>query len=353
MTENTPRQGARLVTFTGDLGSGKSIISKRIAEMMGAKRHSAGDINRMVAAKADKSTLELNNDKVAIAWLDQQIDGQLQSMAFSEEDLVIDARMGWHFIPDSFRVKFLTKPIVAAQRIVDDQTRGLEKYSSVQEAEVSILQRQNLEWARFERQYGAVFSDDENFDLVVDTSFASLDQIFDVVADCMQKYFAGSHFNKHWVSPLQLIPTEDVIDKAEALCDEWAPSMAKDGYAGDYPVVIVNIEGDKYLFDGHKRTFGAASADIGLIPALVFDDQDAHPSCETYGKEIRNAFRLSYIYDWQDGINCCRRQVGNASIKDSDFKAMHHNILATQEIEARHLNQTVTGMASALTRLHS
>ncbi len=330
MSDTKDKDTVRIVTFTGDLGSGKSVISQKIAALLNAQRFSAGDIQREAAKRSRQSTFDLNNDALANAWLDQQIDGQIQSLGQSQENTVVDARMGWHFIPHSFRVKFLTKPSVSAHRIMGDSTRDTEKYTDVTQAEQAIISRQEAEWNRFRKKYGADFSDSDNFDLIVDTSFASLETIYDIVAECMDRFYKGEVYNKYWVSPLQLIPTENIVSKAETLCENWAPCMAQNGYADDFPVVVVDVQGSQYLFDGHKRTFGAASTDIGLIPAVVHSEDEEYISGASYGEEIRNAYNLRHIGDWQEGINYCRKQMGNEPIVD--FSLMHRHSLQGNQV---------------------
>ncbi len=49
-----------IVTITGDLGSGKSTVSKKLADTLRARRYSAGTIQRGFAKSKSISTLELN-----------------------------------------------------------------------------------------------------------------------------------------------------------------------------------------------------------------------------------------------------------------------------------------------------
>lgn len=315
-----------VVTLTGDLGSGKTVVSEKLAELLSASRHSAGKIQRDAARAQGRSTLDLNQDPLASSWLDQQIDGRLKQFEHSKESVIIDARMGWHFIPSSFRIKLLTKPSVAASRIYGDSNREDEKYGSIDEAEAGIKDRQKAEWDRFLKKYGANFYDDSNFDLVIDTSFASVDAIFDIVKQCLHDHLNGNHYNKYWLSPQQLLPTEDIIDKADSVCNVWVPNMKENGYANDYPVHVVPMAGRYFIFDGHKRTFSAASAGNELIPAHVsYPWEIMNSGKDTYGLEIESAFRLSFVYDWQDGIQYCR---GTLGLEKMDFSVSHSDLSA-------------------------
>lgn len=319
--DNTPR----IVTFTGDLGSGKSVASKRLADYMGVDRYSAGDIQREASKNSRKTTLELNQDEFANSWLDQQIDGFLSDLSRSESGVIVDARLGWHFIPNSFRVKLLTKPEIAAERILGDTSRGEEKYANVQEAKEAIIERQNFEWERFKRKYEADFNDDANFDLIIDTSFASPDAVYQIVERSMEDFFQKRHFEKVWLSPMQLLPTENIIEKGEDTLMGWANDMHNKGYSDDYPVVAVKINGNHFLFDGHKRTFGAASADIPLIPVEICAPEDAlRRAGWTLGDEVQTAYTPSKVYDWQDAIKYCRQKLGVETI--ADFNSSHRGM---------------------------
>lgn len=157
-----------IITITGSLGSGKSTISKLLSEKLGLKRYSTGEALREVAVKRGMSPLELNKLAQSDKSIDDEIDSVLKSLKDSVEDLVIDSRLAWHFIPKSIKVKLDIDEETAALRIMKDN-RSDEAYQNKAEAIEKIKARRLTEVERFKRYYNADIEDNSNFDLVINS----------------------------------------------------------------------------------------------------------------------------------------------------------------------------------------
>jgi cytidylate kinase len=93
----------------------------------------------------------------------------------------MDARLGWHFIPQSFKVFLEVDPEVAARRIYD-AGRGTEHENiTLAETERAIASRTESERKRYFGYYGLDYTDHDHYDLVVDTSGLSIDEVVEVV----------------------------------------------------------------------------------------------------------------------------------------------------------------------------
>ena len=167
--------GKRHITITGDLGSGKSSIAARLAERYGATRISTGAVQREIAAQMGITTLELNRLADTDPTIDQKIDGVFASLAEREDMLIIDSRMAWHFLPNSFKLCMTADPFVAASRIWREQRPG-EGYPSIEDCYQALIARRESERARFFRTYGVKLDDPKNYDIVVDTTERTQDE---------------------------------------------------------------------------------------------------------------------------------------------------------------------------------
>ena len=78
---------------------------------------------------------------------------------------------------------------VAASRIFNDSTRSEEKkYASIKEAETSLLNRRALEVERFKKLYHVDIDNEANFDLVIDTTGKTPDEIVNLILEKFKKF---------------------------------------------------------------------------------------------------------------------------------------------------------------------
>lgn len=178
-----------IISLSGQLGSGKSTIGKLLAKQLGYTFYSTGSAQRKIAAERGMTTLELNQLSMTDSSIDKQIDSIFKNLALQDENFVVDSRLGFFFIPSSLKVKLNVETQVAAERIFSDPTRSEEKkYASVQEAKQSLLKRRALEVERFKKLYHVDIDNEANFDLVIDTTQKTPDEIVNIIMDKFQKF---------------------------------------------------------------------------------------------------------------------------------------------------------------------
>ena len=158
------------ISLAGDLGSGKSTVGAILAEKLNAAVYSTGTIQRKIAEEMGMTTLQLNQYMETHPEIDGKIDDGLRALEHSPENIIIDSRMAWHFVPSSFAVYMAADARVAAERILK-AGRSSEPFASVEEAMRSIADRRASEAARYFQLYGVHIKDLENYDYVVDTSY--------------------------------------------------------------------------------------------------------------------------------------------------------------------------------------
>jgi len=186
------------ITLTGDLGSGKSTVSRILCEHTGFEYVSTGQVQRQLARELGLDTLEMNRLADTDPSIDKRIDGIFVALGQDPKGYVIDSRMAWFFLPDSFKVFLKTDVHVAVQRILYDPERDSEHYFSPEEAAQKILARKESENARFLAKYGADCSDLNNFDLVIDTAQRSQAVVADLIYKGWQARNNGEVFARVW-----------------------------------------------------------------------------------------------------------------------------------------------------------
>ena len=184
------------ITITGDLGSGKSAVSKILCEKTGFEYVSTGRIQRQLAQDLDLDTLEMNRRADTDPTIDQRIDGIFVDLGKDAKGYVVDSRMAWFFLPESFKVYLQADVAVAAERILNDPSRKSEEYETKEEAIRKILARKQSENARFLVKYGADSTNLHNFDLVLDTTNRSPEQVAALILKSVLWKNAGVPFSR-------------------------------------------------------------------------------------------------------------------------------------------------------------
>ena len=186
------------ITITGMLGSGKSTICRILRDRYGFEIFSTGAIQREVAREKGVTTLELNEIIKIDHTLDDEIDETTTRISRERrgDKLIFDSRMAWHFATDTFKIFLTIDPMVAAVRVMADP-RAEEPYETVEEARDMLIKRSRVARARFQELYGVDYYDKNNFNLVVDTSSRSPEEVVSLIMETYEAYAADPQSNQH------------------------------------------------------------------------------------------------------------------------------------------------------------
>lgn len=192
-----------LISITGRLGSGKSTICGILKERYGFEIFSTGTINREFARSLGITTLELNERLKEDPELDKQIDGTVTRLSIEKKDekLIFDSRMAWHFAKDTFKIFLTIDPMVAAERVMNNQRGAEEHYDSVEDACAGLVKRGNVERERFIQIYGVDYFDHNNYDLIVDTTTRTPEDIVGIIVENYEGYCAD---RASYISPKEI-----------------------------------------------------------------------------------------------------------------------------------------------------
>jgi predicted cytidylate kinase len=158
-----------------------------VAETLGLRHVSAGDFMREMAAERGISILELSRLAEEDESIDRQIDVRSADLADKGADFVMDARLGWYFIPQSFKVFLEVRPEVAARRIYD-AARGTERENvDLEMTKKAIEERTASETRRYREYYGLDYADHSHYDLVIDTSDLTVDEVVAEVLESLRE----------------------------------------------------------------------------------------------------------------------------------------------------------------------
>jgi predicted cytidylate kinase len=176
---------ARSVVINGDLGSGKSTVSRLLARRLGVRRISIGHLYRDMAAQRGLTALELNRHAELDDTIDRHVDQLQREIASSGETVVVDSRLAWFFFREALKVHLVVDPAVAANRVLTRPADTVETYASATEALARLAQRSESERVRFLERYGADKSRLRNYDVVCDSTRASPREIVACIGDVL------------------------------------------------------------------------------------------------------------------------------------------------------------------------
>jgi cytidylate kinase len=170
------------ISLAGDLGSGKSTVGAILKERFNAEIVSIGKIQRKMAAEMGMDTCEFNRYQETHPEFDKILDGKLAEYEKTAGNFIFDSRMAWHFTPSAYSV-YLKCDLGEAAKRVTAAGRSDEAYADVREAGEKLRLRREREKKRYFDFYGVDITDMNNYDLVVDTTDKSPEEVAEAIAE--------------------------------------------------------------------------------------------------------------------------------------------------------------------------
>lgn len=162
-----------IITITGKPGSGKSTTSKALAAELSYRHFSSGDLFRSIGNERGINVLQANLSGEKDSSIDHLVDQRLRDIGAAEDNMVIDSRTAWHWMPFSFKVYLDLDLMTAAERIMlnTDLSRLETEHipHEPKEYALALQQRLDSEARRYKKLYNVNPYDVSNYDLVVDT----------------------------------------------------------------------------------------------------------------------------------------------------------------------------------------
>lgn len=184
-----------IISISGRPGSGKSTIGKMLAKKLGYDYISVGDLRGEIASEKGMTIDELNELGLEQSWTDKEVDKKTEELGKTKDNLVVDGRMAWYFIPDSIKVFFDVDLNIAAERIFKNQRPDEKPVESIREMKQVLSNRMENTQKRLKKWYGVNYLNFSNYDILIDTTGQSPESVLEkllLAIDKLKKEKSGS-----------------------------------------------------------------------------------------------------------------------------------------------------------------
>lgn len=178
-----------IISLAGELASGKGTVSKLLSEELDYTIYRNGEYVRKLARDKGLDITSFNEYLNEHPEIDRQIEKSAAEYAKEHDHFIIDARLGWYAVPESFKV-YLTIDINEAARraFYDEDRKSTEKFSTIEEQKSDMERRYQMENDRYFKLYGVHKEDLSNYDLVVDTTYKKPEEVKQKILDEYKKW---------------------------------------------------------------------------------------------------------------------------------------------------------------------
>lgn len=164
------------ITLSGKSGTGKTSVGNLLASKLGYELVSVGKFSREFAKSKYGMSIDEFQDKCKQEpELDKYIDREFEKQCNERTNLIIDWRLGFHFVKNAFKV-YLT----ASDNICFERIRNRNENNENKDPE-SIQKKDNEIRERFIDLYGVDLTDTGHYDLIINTDNFSPELIVDKI----------------------------------------------------------------------------------------------------------------------------------------------------------------------------
>lgn len=179
----------KIITITGDPASGKTTVVDILAKKLNYETYSNGAYFRDLAKKNNMDVTSFGKYVETHPEIDKQIEKKTIQYAKEHDKLIIDARLGFYSVPDSFKIYLKVSSAVSAIRAFYDKNRkDSEKFNTLREHKENIKLRSNSERKRYLDIYGVDKNDLNNYDLVINTTRKQPEQVAEIILKKYKKF---------------------------------------------------------------------------------------------------------------------------------------------------------------------
>ena len=178
-----------IISLAGDLASGKGTVSEILIKDLNYGIYRNGEYARKLAKEKGLDITSFNSYLAEHPEIDLQIEKSAAEYAEEHDEFIIDARLGWYAVPESFKIYLRVDIDVAAKRAFEDSKRkSTESFETVEQQKEDMQKRYKLENERYWNLYHVHKDDMNNYDLVIDTTDKTPEQVAEIINTAYKKW---------------------------------------------------------------------------------------------------------------------------------------------------------------------
>src|SRR5581483_623630 len=164
------------ITLFGLAGTGTSSVGRALARKLKYQFYSTGNFMRDQADQLGLTIYEFDEMCRKDPNYDLNRDKMIEEFGKKNDNFILDARLGWRFVPDSLKVKLECDFEERVKRVV------FRDKMDVEEVKALTIKREESIGDRFWRYYQIKDSgDSSHFDLIIDTTKISATETMDQI----------------------------------------------------------------------------------------------------------------------------------------------------------------------------
>ncbi len=170
------------ITISGLPGSGTSTVARILAEKLGYRLISAGEIFRKLAMERGMTLEEFSRYAESNPDIDFYIDRVQKEMAEKEENAVIEGRLSGWMIKNAFKIWIYADADIRYERIAKREGIDLSK------ARIETKRREEIEKRRYKKFYSIDIEDISIYHLAINSGFFKPDEIVEIILKALDFY---------------------------------------------------------------------------------------------------------------------------------------------------------------------
>lgn len=183
-----------IITITGKPCSGKGTVAKLFCKEFKFEYICTGDMFREYSKQFGYDnilTFQEQDDRVK--QIDKIVDDKIYKIGKTraKENIVIDSRLAWHFVPNSFKVFIDIDDTTAGERLLH-ANRTTEQAKTLDEAIESLQTRWKVENERYQELYQINNLNPENYDYIINSKNLKPEEVVEKIYENYKKFMKNN-----------------------------------------------------------------------------------------------------------------------------------------------------------------
>ena len=168
------------ITISGPPGSGTTTVAKKLAERLGFKFISAGEVFRQLAMERGMTLEEFSKLAEKDMSIDNLVDKKQKELALKYEDVIVEGRLSGWMVDAELKIWIYCNRDIRYERIAKREEKPIE----VVRRETKL--REESEKSRYLKIYGIDVEDKEIYHLMINSGRFDADQIVEIILKAVE-----------------------------------------------------------------------------------------------------------------------------------------------------------------------